>query len=376
MVGIAVQYYWTGDIEMKRILIIANTYFQVIISIQMKNTIFKNSHVELLISDHSNGANKVCTKIMHMGIFDNCAFIESKNSDRDISFRQKMIDCIEMGIGKKNRYSKYLSNVSSDAFDEFVFYNEDYFEIDGIYADLGKRNRAVKFSMYEEGLLTYRIEISANKKRKFIEILKNLNNRPGLLNQQYTFYCFYPEIYNGIGIVKKVPLISRNCLTAYQLKQIFEPSMEKYKQKYIFFTSVYDFEGGEPIGEYELVSKVAELVGNDNLLVKTHPRDRRTIYIDHGYNVDENSMIPWEAIQLSGNFEDKIFLTINSCSVLSGSTMSERPVKTYYLYKLCDISGNPACKRNAEDIENLLDQKVLNNTLKMVRIANKLEEIL
>ena len=174
MVGIAVQYYWTGDIEMKRILIIANTYFQVIISIQMKNTIFKNSHVELLISDHSNGANKVCTKIMHMGIFDNCAFIESKNSDRDISFRQKMIDCIEMGIGKKNRYSKYLSNVSSDAFDEFVFYNEDYFEIDGIYADLGKRNRAVKFSMYEEGLLTYRIEISANKKRKFIEILKNL----------------------------------------------------------------------------------------------------------------------------------------------------------------------------------------------------------
>lgn len=65
--------------------------------------------------------------------------------------------------------------------------------------------------------------------------------------------------------------------------------------------------------------------------VKTHPRDSRTIYKDHGFNVDVNSSIPWEAIQLSGDFSDKVFLTINSGSVLSGSTMSEKPVKTFYM---------------------------------------------
>ncbi len=361
---------------MKRILIIANTYFQIIISIQMKNTIFKNDHVELLVSDHSIGAKKVCAKISDMGIFNNCVYIESKNYDDGINIKQKIIDCVEIGIGKKNRYSKYLLNVSLDAFDEFIFYNEDYLEIDGIYSDLGSRNKKVKFSMYEEGLLTYRIGISASKRRKLIETIKKLNKKPGLLNQQYYFYCYYPEIYNGRGIAKKVPLICRDCLTTYQLKQIFKPSMDEYKQKYIFFTSVYDFEGGCPVGEYELVAKTARLVGNDNLLVKTHPRDRRTIYIDNGFNVDKNSVIPWEVIQLSGDFSNKVFLTINSCSVLSGSTMSENPVRTYYLYKLCDISGNPSCIKNAEDIEKLLGQSTLGSSLKMIKIAGKLEDIL
>lgn len=75
--------------------------------------------------------------------------------------------------------------------------------------------------------------------------------------------------------------------------------------------------------------KVANLVGKDNLLIKIHPRDLRTIYSDNGFNVDKNSLIPWEAIQLSSDFSDKVFLTINSGSVLSGSTMSEKPVKTF-----------------------------------------------
>lgn len=143
-----------------------------------------------------------------------------------------------------------------------------------------------------------------------------------------------------------------------------------------FFTSVYDFEGGNPIGEYELVCKVAKLVGIDNLLVKTHPRDSRTIYKDHGFNVDVNSSIPWEAIQLSGDFSDKVFLTINSGSVLSGSTMSEKPVKTFYMYKLCDIKENKSCQKNAQDIEALLCESSMKEVFRNVRIAEKIEDIL
>lgn len=160
------------------------------------------------------------------------------------------------------------------------------------------------------------------------------------------------------------------------LRNIFKPDNTIYTKKYIFFTSVYDFEGGNPIGEYELVCKVAKLVGIDNLLVKTHPRDSRTIYKDHGFNVDVNSSIPWEAIQLSGDFSDKVFLTINSGSVLSGSTMSEKPVKTFYMYKLCDIKENKSCQKNAQDIEALLCESSMKEVFRNVRIAEKIEDIL
>ncbi|HEG1241807.1 TPA: hypothetical protein SCN02_002979, partial [Enterococcus faecium] len=81
----------------------------------------------------------------------------------------------------------------------------------------------------------------------------------------------------------QIPLVTAGSRTALQLSDIFNPMIDIYKEKkYIFFTSVYDFEGGEPVGEYELVCKIADLVGKDNLIVKTHPRDVRTIYKDNG----------------------------------------------------------------------------------------------
>lgn len=167
-----------------------------------------------------------------------------------------------------------------------------------------------------------------------------------------------------------------NSKTARILGKIFRPDTSGYTQKYIFFTSVYDFEGGEPIGEYELVLKVANLVGKDNLLIKIHPRDLRTIYSDNGFNVDKNSLIPWEAIQLSSDFSDKVFLTINSGSVLSGSTMSEKPVKTFYMYKLCNIKENRSCQKNAQDIEALLCKSSMKEVFRNVKIAEKIEDIL
>ena len=121
---------------------------------------------------------------------------------------------------------------------------------------------------------------------------------------------------------------------------------------------------------------MASLVGKNNLLIKIHPRDYRTIYADHGFNVDENSAVPWEAIQLAGDFSEKIFLTVNSGSVLAGSFMSKKPVRTFYMYKLCNINENVSCKKNARDIENLLKNEDMKAILQKVNVAEKLEDIL
>ena len=149
-----------------------------------------------------------------------------------------------------------------------------------------------------------------------------------------------------------------------------------YKEKYIFFTSICDFENGEPIGEYELVCKVADFVGKENLLIKTHPRDTRTIYEDNGFTVDKNSSIPWEAIQLSRDFSDKVFLTATSGSVLAGSFMSENPPKIFFMYGCCNIEGNASAKASVMAIEELLSEETLKPSLKTVAIANDVKDIL
>lgn len=360
-----------------RRLIISNTHYQTIFAIQLRLTIFKSDEVFLIISDHSRGSEEVCARLKLLNIFNEIYYVKSRECVYKNSKRKEWDDFFKLTFCKSNRYSFYLINIKNPCFDEVVAFNYDS-DLYGLHAILSRINPNIEFSMMEEGIITYSKGISTSKKLKLCGRIRNLTGKKKLCDSLGNFYCYYPQIYKGNLNPINVPVISNNSEISQDLKFIFglKEKIEGYKQKFIFFTSVYDFEGGKPVGEYELVCKIADLVGKDNLLVKTHPRDTRSIYTDNGFNVDKNSSIPWEAIQLSGDFSDKIFMTINSGSVLSGSTMSEKTVRTYYMYKLCDISGNESCKKNARDIESLLQNDDMKKILKTVHIAEKLVDIL
>lgn len=361
---------------MKKIFCL-RTYYQIIFALQMVNTICKDDEVVFLISDDSNGSKRVAEKIQSIGIVKKVIWIKTKRLTYEKNLFEKISDSISIALLETNRYENVLRPILNIGFDEFIFFN---FGVDTIafYNLFVKRNPDIKVSRIEEGILSYGIEIGYGQ-GKIVDLsyyVRKLLHRKNIIDNFYNFYCYYPVIYKGNLQSVQIPRISVNSKTARILGKIFRPDTSGYTQKYIFFTSVYDFEGGEPIGEYELVLKVANLVGKDNLLIKIHPRDLRTIYSDNGFNVDKNSLIPWEAIQLSSDFSDKVFLTINSGSVLSGSTMSEKPVKTFYMYKLCNIKENRSCQKNAQDIEALLCKSSMKEVFRNVKIAEKIEDIL
>ena len=349
-------------------LCIVNTYYQLLFCIQMRLTILNNVYMTILISDHSKNANQIAEIIKEKKIFNEVHYIRTRDIDVNIGIKQKIIDCVKLSGYNETRYDYLFDVVENKYYDMFLFYNLGYLYIDACYSYFWRFNKNLKISLFEEGILAYSIDYYSLRRRKLVDYLKRIKGKPPIVNQIVSYYCFYPVLFKGNFNVKQVPLISQGASISRVLQDIFKINLQ-YKQKYIFFTSVYDFEGGKPVGEFELVNKIANLVGKDNLLIKTHPRDTRTIYQDNGFYVDQNSSIPWEAIQLSGDFSDKVFMTINSGSVLSGSTMSEKPVRTYYMYKLCDISGNLPCQKNARDIENLLDNESMREVLRMVHIA-------
>ena len=360
-----------------RRLIIANTFYQVIFSMQMKSTVFKDDEVEIIVTDHSKSADVVSLSLKEERIFDAVYFVKTNGSNDNRSVCQRVYDIISISLFKTNRFSYYINRVTNLFFDELVVFNYDM-RTYGIYAVLSSYNHSIRVSRFEEGILSYNSETIYTTVRTVIGFLRKVQGKAVIEQGLDKFYCFYPDLYEGVLKASAIPVITQKSCVRKALQNVFNVNNLNfvYKQKYIFFTSVYDFEGGKPVGEYELVCKVANLVGMDNLLIKTHPRDTRTIYVDSGFNVDKNSSIPWEVIQLTGDFSDKVFMTINSGSVLSGNTMSEKPVNTYYMYKLCDISGNESCMKNAHDIEKLLMDDKMSKILKSVKIAERIEDIL
>lgn len=358
---------------MKKIIFICNTYFQLIEAIQLKNTLFYYESVTVVFSDHSRNAENIVERVKSLGFFEQCYFWSSfeKMKEQKVDSREnrRLLSCEITG---KDGYSNPFE---SNFYDELIYYNQlDNLKV--VFAELYEKNPQIKVSRFEEGIFSYADGEYLAKKDKIVNPLRKMFGKKTLLECQHSFYCFYPELYKGHLNPVQIPKIEADGKTAQILSRLFDTSTAVYPQKYIFFSSVFDFEGGAPVGELNVIKQVAALVGNENLIVKVHPRDSIDRFVSAGLNVDKNSAIPWEAIQLGRDFSDHVFLTVNSGSVLSVSMLQEKKPKIHFLYKLCDLSGNPAASVNTRKISEILSETCLKDKLSDVDAPESLDAIL
>ena len=359
-----------------RRLIISNTHYQTIVSLQLKMTLFKEDDVVFFVSDHSNGSEEIVKRLKQIELFEDVEYIRTRDILYQYSDKDKWRDFFSFSFFDRNRYAFYFDNTENLYFDEIVVFNYEA-DIYGLHAILSAVNRDVKISMMEEGILSYNTFEKTSKNLNLSCKIRNVLGKKSVHDAVGNFYCFYPSLYQGKYSPVQIPLIQPDSGVVALLKKVFgvDEQHMNYDRKYIFFTSVFDFEGEHPIGEFELVQQVAETVGKENLLVKIHPRDRRTVYHDNGLTVDRNSSVPWEVIQLSHDFGNHVFLTATSGSVLSGNFMTEVPVRTYYMFDLCNLKGSGA-EKTVREICNLLNNEKVKEIFTSVHIAKSVGEII
>lgn len=358
---------------MKKILCVCNTYFQLIEAIQLKNVLFSKDSVTIVFSDFSRHAGQIIELLSTLNAFNGCYLwqcmrkmnLQSSDPKKNLSVTIKEI------VGKDG----YGNPFESDFYDELIYYNQ-FDNLKVVFAELYEKNPQIKVSRFEEGIFSYADGEYLAKKDKIVNPLRKALGKRTLLECQKNFYCFYPELYKGHLEPVQIPKIESDGKTAQILSRLFDTSTAIYPQKYIFFSSVFDFEGGAPVGELNVIKQVAALVGNENLIVKVHPRDSIERFASAGLNVDKNSAIPWEAIQLGRDFSNHVFLTVNSGSVLSVSMLQEKKPKIHFLYKLCDLSGNPSAVANTKKISEILSETCLKDKLSDVDAPESLNAIL
>lgn len=333
-------------------LFICNTYSQLIECIQLKLTLFSDDKFCVAISDHTNGLAKIYPKIRGMGLFDETYYIKTKNvENKSIANKCKLV------LHYINGNDDIWRDFPNESVDEIIYYSQTD-EIYTLFAKLYKINPKIIASRYEEGIVSYDDwNIKTVKSRLAFKIRSLLNLSP-LECSASNFYCYYPTLYNGKLNAVQIPRISDSSEMANILNDLFEndtKSTDYEKFKYICLTSVYDFEGGGSIGEIDAVLKVAKFVGNENLIVKAHPRDNPERFIRAGLNVDENSGIPWEAIQLGKDFSKHVLITGYSCSALSISLIQSNSPKICYIYPLCNLGANKSACETVNTIQTIIN---------------------
>lgn len=162
--------------------------------------------------------------------------------------------------------------------------------------------------------------LCGNKLSKRIQAIfagRSIAGKPNIRELTKSFYCFYLQLFEGCDIVcHSIPVLWRQdkgfgemINTAFA----YHPDCDMYPHRFIFFASSSDVDG-TPVGETEQVLQIAELGGQENLLVKVNPRDGRDVYEEQGITVSRNSAIPWEVIQLNHDFSIHVFLTVSKAA--------------------------------------------------------------
>lgn len=340
-------------------LFFCNTNYQLIVAIQITNSFKKNASV--IISNEIRNVDALSERLISDNIFENVAVM-------DVKCKQKSYTIL-----KKCLLGWLPDSLKSIEFDELVGFN---FDIPShfIFAYLYKLNKKITVSKMEEGLLSYNTPETmcgvlslALKMRKFL-------GKPNLREEVTAFYCFQPQAYSGELKTIRIPKIESDNPIKDSLARIFAPKgIVSYKEKYVFLSCVYDFEGGQPIGELDLAIAIANKVGKDNLIVKVHPRDDAARYTGSGLTVDTNSLVPFEVIEMCSNFTDKILITTLSGSLLNFNPVLDNPIRSIYGYKLCNLESNPLAKHYTNVLAEYLANKTIG--LKCIEVVQELEDI-
>ena len=371
-----------------RVLFLCSTYMQLINIIQLKMTVLKTEHADIIINDHSRNSEKVAKKLEEINLFDRVRWINNREIMFQQSLWQDISDVISMNFGKNKKFRKMLWN-DIGYYEKIYFYNMDLLLL-CVWDIMLESSRKPQLVRFEEGITGYPLlDVRVKRKNtegmrmKLTKLLRNISSRSTFHEYINTYCVYFPEIFKKYvtGIykegykIKRIPFLSSDDTETIKiLNHIFDykPEKESYPWKFIYLASSMDYDGAG-IGEYNLVCKLAEYIGKENILIKMHPRDTSKKYEENGFTVSRNSVIPWELVLLNNDFTRHVFVSLSSSSMITGPAILKSDIESYYLYPLVHTSKKEIFQKTVRDVDNILNQFHKNGICKKCKKINSME---
>lgn len=332
---------------MKHVLAICNTPLQIICAVNLKNTFYREDSVEIIISDHMHASRQYVDAIRTHSLFDDTYYVESfafcrggmpqpeGNFFKKLCFYKDRAKIMDAALAKmlqvKKRYDVLLLN------------NQDGFAR-VLHERLRRDNRNLKVYLFEDGYSSYYVQGVEWKKlydflRRPKQRLKTkiFNMKPLELHIDGQ-YLYRPEEveweapFARIGM-QEIRMDDEDMRRQLSLLFGYDES-ENYEQPVLFFEESYRREGTN-INDVELLEKIADVVGKDNILVKPHPRSSQNIFQERGFRTVKASAVPWEVVVMNHpEYARKLLVSICSGSIATPYTMFKMETRSLVLLDL------------------------------------------
>lgn len=306
-----------------RVIILCNSAYQLLTAIQLRLTIYKQDHVDVLVSNQMSRSCEIADNLKQISLFNSVRHIDTNRRDYRNRFFETLHD-----LALIHR----LHRESGD-FDVFCTANISVFSI--LFVRFYQKRR-LEVNIYEDGMVTY---CRCFEHFDRAGIVARLLLPHGVLGQTKHIYIFNPELLEwhvkGVTPIAIPKIDSDNHETVKMLNQAFgyDNSAAEYDRPYLFMEESF-YADGYPVPDVELVERIGSAVGKDNVMIKLHPRNGVDRFSRLGYKVSSNSAIPWELILLNQSMQDKTLLSISSSSLLQPYLLLGQEVRSIALLDL------------------------------------------
>lgn len=328
-----------------RRLFLCNTVYQLLVVLWMQYRIFPNEKADILITDHSFNKKGILNSLKKSNLFDNCYYAKTFSFARWSKWMST--NEINFSIRQPNLYLRKFCKINK-SYDQIFISNTDYFSRLLFNAVLNKNNNC-ELHLYEDGLSTYTVffekryhATNTTRYRTKNPTKQNVNFEKRIFNNVSSIFLFNPQLlqWQPNFQINPIPKIDINDTIFIQLcNEIYgytkcNESFDKYNERFVFFEESFAREG-TPINDLQLMEQIADIVGKENIIVKTHPRSTEERFKKNGFKTNNNKIVPWEIIALNlTNIEDKIFIGICSGSMFNPKLIFDLNVNVISLYNL------------------------------------------
>jgi hypothetical protein len=357
---------------MKRILAMAHSYYMLLVLIQLRTTVYKDEYMEVILTDDSKDSDIIYEKLSLVNIFNKCFYLRSSDlTGKNGRTANKVGKAVQSIFLPKTFFKRTEFSFVDSSYDIFLAYVSCRYEEQVIFNILKKNNKDIGCELYEEGIVSYydpRGVFSYQKNNSnlfYMSLLRLCGRRKQLIEANIIAgWVFQPRLiqYSADYEIRKIPAFDTNKQIVGKLNAIFDYNVDECSMPEPFiFLEDSAVEDGHDSDDLEFVKKIVEIVGNDAVAVKLHPRTKINRFENMGVKTYKKAF-PLELFMMNEKVE-KVFVTMNSGAPLSCLADFDIHNKVIMLYRCSKYSSaavsNLYFERHLENIKRICGESRL-----------------
>lgn len=359
-------------------LIVCVTVYQLFNAINFRKSLFySDDKVDIILIDKTNFSD-IVNNLNECNLFDNVYYVKSDKFYKDLFTKYFNNNKILKQIFLSSRidllnYNKIIKHYFKDTnfngiYDEIYIAN--YMRITNIlYNYLLDRNKNLKVFEYEDGLGSYvvtREKFKFLKDNLYVKLLNILGTKTLLPKLISGLYLYKPELYckNDDLVKLDIPKFNKNDFQNITLvNEIFDyKESDFFDRKYILFEQPFK-EDWVIANDYELFEKIINQLGEENIIIKIHPRSKENRFSKFKNVKIYDGITPWEIMCMNEKLTGKVLITVSSSAIFTPILLYKENCCAISLCKILESNHLDDYSKNIEEYFSKIEKTYGKNCL-------------